>query len=591
MAGCEFNRQLEIDKYIENKEVHGERFARQYLKTNMAHYRAKETGQAVPSWDVYLTDQGLTTTDGEGLLELTGQPLMSHFSGQISSDIKMRVPIEMETVRHANVLAASGADTIFMPEHISENGGIFVRFVTRYKRDSIDPNKYQGSQIDLGKNMSPEEAKNKMRDMMENSHLTQSLQSNTYKDAYAFGTEKARRGDNESLSNQVRHLPIRETTPQHTPVLTDEKVATQNKVYSRNVLGFVVSDVAKVGRSVVAETVTTAIMTGKYLFERERKKTEKKPEETKSPEKIDRFNPLIYKRHTEMRGVKNALVIIRKTDVGVGAIPYLISVLVKELPAPIKAVEKSVRRYEKNVRRKKDKEVRKAKREPEYRRALARSSGETKKDSVKVQPLRSERIEPLRAVKERKVRIKRGREKGIPPGRAAVELLTPIVTEKRRLRKAVEKSMRRHEKRKLRNAKRETKKDSVKVQPLRSDRVEPLKERKRSIQRKERAAVAGLNFAWMVWMLLSTKNESKQTLDPRFRGDDKKRIGNEKEESTPWVLLSIIWYLTAMRESRGAGSRFARQGVQKVYRKKGKKKQHVYTNIIPNQAIIFAYAS
>ena len=85
-----------------------------------------------------------------------------------------------------------GADTIFMPEHVSDSRGIFVRFVTKYKKDSIDPNKYQGSQIDLGKNMLPEEARIKMQNMMESSHPIQSLQSNKYKDAFAFALhEKA----------------------------------------------------------------------------------------------------------------------------------------------------------------------------------------------------------------------------------------------------------------------------------------------------------------------------------------------------------------------------------------------------------------
>ncbi len=607
MAGCEFNRQLEIDKYVENKEIHGERFAREYLKTNMAHYRAKEAGQDVPPWDVHLTEKGLTTADGEGLLELTGQPLTSHFSEQISSDIKMRVPIEMETVRHANALAASGADTIFMPEHISENGGIFVRFVTRYTRDLIDPNKYQGSQIDLGKNMAPEEARIKMQDMIENSHFVHSLQSNTYKDAYAFGTEKVRRGNNDVLSNQVRHVPNRETIAQHTSVLIGEKATRQNRFYSRDPLGFVVNDVAKIGKSVVVETATTAIMTGKYLFERVPKENEKKPEmstnkinrrnnkqEAKFSEKIDRFNLIVHKRHIEMRRAKNALIIIQETGVGVGAIPFLISALVKELPRPIKAVEKSMRRHEKRELRIKNKELRRI------------AKRETKKDSVKVQPLRSERVEPLGAAKERKRRKKRSKENGGPPRRAAAEKLTPIRIKKpmnpegrrfrqlRRVMKSAErilgiKQMPKKEKKlwmalvvaagefnPTNPAKRDQSRQAGPVRPIHETM---RKWSNKKIEDKRREMIAGAQFAWMVWVMLNRANfppvESKSAmLVSERRGVKLIHPSGVEHESSPWVLLSIVWYLTAIRE----------QGMKNYPVKKKRR-------TLPRQGIIFAFAS
>lgn len=50
-----------------------------------------------------------------------------------------------------------------------------------------------------------------------------------------------------------------------------------------------------------------------------------------------------------------------------------------------------------------------------------------------------------------------------------------------------------------------------------------------------------------------------------------------KKESTPWLLLAIIWYLVMIRESSGAGSRSAGQP---------KKKKTIAKN-----GIIFAYAT
>lgn len=242
-----------------------------------------------------------------------------------------------------------------------------------------------------------------------------------------------------------------------------------------------------------------------------------------------------------------------------------------------KAVKKSIERHAKKELRRKNKELRKVKRE-------------TKKDSVKVQPLRSERVEPLRAAKERKARIKRSREIGVKKV-AAAKILTPMEMskpdkqerrEKNRLRRSVEKSVRRHKKKELRRkAKREAKKIPVKVQPLKTERVEPFIERKQSIHRKEREAVVGMVFGWVVWMMLMRRhNETPKNVFIRSHLANLQGAtlrSRENQEETPWILLSIIYYLTAIREQ--AMHNYPVGSINSAQQ------------TLPQYAVIFAYAS
>lgn len=188
MAGCEFNRQLEIDKYLENKEAHGERYAREYLKTNMEHYRAKENGQKVPEWLVRVGEKGLMTADGQSLLELTEKPITSRLADRVSSEIKGRVPVELETLRYANDLARSGAETIIIPEHVTENGRLSVGFVTIYRKDASNPSLYHGSQIALGENVGVSVAREKIKELFK-SEKFELIQSKLHDAAFVLKME------------------------------------------------------------------------------------------------------------------------------------------------------------------------------------------------------------------------------------------------------------------------------------------------------------------------------------------------------------------------------------------------------------------
>lgn len=318
------------------------------------------------------------------------------------------------------------------------------------------------------------------------------------------------------------------------------------------------------------------------------------PIKTRLRQEIFSDGELLRKEHKTRWSARKSLQIIMETGVALHATPVILSRLAEKLPAPVRVVEKSMRRHERKELRIKNYELRKAKRE-------------AKKETAKMQHLKPERVEPFGKGKERKKptlrgkvymeipngsprhtvrervgrkdrrRGKRGSENGVKKVAAASKMIpsTSEKREKKRLRRAVEKSMRRHKKRELRRiARREVKKDSVKVQPLKTERVEPFKERKQSIQRKEREAVAGMVFGWVVWMMLTRKdNETPKNIIIRHRLASQDDVLQNKVE-TPWVLLSIIWYLTAIRE----------QGMHNYPIKKKRR-------TLPKKGVIFAYAS
>lgn len=318
---------------------------------------------------------------------------------------------------------------------------------------------------------------------------------------------------------------------------------------------------------------------GKYMYVSERPKIAAVSDRRNTPEprqaprtSADHMTKLVLRekpplpqfvlkdRHVSMVKKRSEIRFISETRVALGAIPVVLAFLAEQPPREVVAVEKSMRRHEKR-------ELRMENTRPEQNRRgeLRRKKRRTVEHIVKVQQWKTERVEPLRIGKKEKLRIKaekrRNREQNLEKRlpaqgkrekrvkkKTTAEKLTPMGMlkpdkqerrEKKRLRRAVEKSVRRHKKKELRVKnkevrrieKREAKKDSVKVQPLKTESVEP------SIEERIGA----------------------------------KLIHPAGEQSGMWVLLSIIWYLTIIRE----------QGRQTV---KGKRKK-----VIPQQAVIFAF--
>ena len=97
-------------------------------------------------------------------------------------------------------------------------------------------------------------------------------------------------------------------------------------------------------------------------------------------------------------------------------------------------------------------------------------------------------------------------------------------------------------------------------------------------------------FAWALWLLLQavSKNSLKQTrtknknLQTNEKNTSRRKEKLVAKEPVQWVLLSIIWHLAMIRESRGAGSRFT--GHQK------KSRQQKTAILMPRSATIFVFA-
>ena len=119
------------------------------------------------------------------------------------------------------------------------------------------------------------------------------------------------------------------------------------------------------------------------------------------------------------------------------------------------------------------------------------------------------------------------------------------------------------------------------------------------IAEKQKEQTVGFVFAWVAWLITGLPS-LKNTYHEKGEGKGKRRLETEKNqqavnearinnEGEQWILLSIIWYLTAIRESCVAGSRSARQVNQKkVNKKKTKRKQQNF--YIPRSGVLFMYA-
>lgn len=123
---------------------------------------------------------------------------------------------------------------------------------------------------------------------------------------------------------------------------------------------------------------------------------------------------------------------------------------------------------------------------------------------------------------------------------------------------------------------------------------------------KKRMIVLQFSFAWLLYRLSHVEKNLKrpslivtpQDLDTLSVNKDKRQDEGLKkqEEATPWVLLSIIWYLTMIREGGISMSNF-----QYPISNKKQKVNHqskIQTNTapfifipMPQQAVIFAYHS
>ncbi|MBI3343087.1 hypothetical protein HY032_02945, partial [Candidatus Gottesmanbacteria bacterium] len=293
---------------------------------------------------------------------------------------------------------------------------------------------------------------------------------------------------------------------------------------------------------------------------------------------------IIRKEYDARRTARNSLHIVAETRVAVHAVPVVLKRLAEKLPTQVRAVEKSIRRYKKRELRIKKYELRRGKKR------------EIEKDSEKVNPLKTERVEPLRWGKEWKgrkrrtkinremhagnlryaagVRVgrkeqgrqaKRGRENGIKKVAAASKMIPsasesgiPFVFAKenrQRLRRLMRRAQPILE---VKNVSKKEKRLWVAiavavgefVQKEKKPELKRSKLRVEEVTRKpERITIAGVRVGWMLWMLLFGEHGPKNFPLSKKQGEtlNTKNIAKDSE-AAPWILLSIIYYLTAIRE-------------------------------------------
>ena len=183
--GCSWNNQLEKEIFRDNFETHGIDYAKSYLRENIKHWTAKREGRVIPQWEVMVNDQGHFTVGDRVLVDLAMAPITDKNSTFVEEDVKRLVPVEVETLRQGEKMAQHGAKIIYLPEH-SPAG---IRYMTVLTQDPKNPRRYIGTQQDLGKNFSFDQAKIRMS--MSVSHPALKVnQSDRVKDAFVFGVNE-----------------------------------------------------------------------------------------------------------------------------------------------------------------------------------------------------------------------------------------------------------------------------------------------------------------------------------------------------------------------------------------------------------------
>lgn len=225
--GCEWNNPLAKENFNTNLQEHGLEYAKQALRTDIQHWMAKKEGRDVPKWKANVVD-GHLVVENQRLIDLTVAPLTKVVQSPIPDNVKALVPIELETVRQADAFASQGAKKIYMPEHAP--GG--VRFITVYTQDPDNSSSYIGSQIDLGENMTPQQARTRIVTDIQDVEKGELVHSRVQKDAFVFVVHNI----NEKAKPEVTFFTDNPTTNERPtfmiPVVRENNTRVPVKVFS-----------------------------------------------------------------------------------------------------------------------------------------------------------------------------------------------------------------------------------------------------------------------------------------------------------------------------------------------------------------------
>ncbi len=565
MAGCEgcrWNNDLAKKDFLDQVHEHGTGYAKSYLRENIRHWTAKRNGWEIPSWTVVLDNNNHLTIGDQTLIDITEGPINGKNKDLASQELKDIVPIEVETVRQAERLASLGVKVIYLPEH-SPMG---VRFMTIYRQDSENPRKYIGTQKDLGENVSFDQAKIRMQSMLHDQTLS-FAQSDQQKDAFVFGLKHA--------SDANIHWP-RSFEPEKNRVIKKEDL-TEHRIQETH------------------QPKEDPLLLSKYK------------------EEFLSLQEHIQQKHAEMQQTVKKLKFIAETKVAIGATPILLASLSKELPKPIRAVEKSIARHKRKERRrfvvaerKKAKKLRAIKRGGAENRTLY---VKRRKEAIVVHfSLKQEIKKAGFSLKKESLASPQSEKKWTKE----VLLLRRKEKKQKKQRKLLERALVRI----VRKINKLEKRPKVIYKPVlvkqaehRFHLVKPrltdmapkeIRRLERKLRReKKKEAILKFSFAWTLWVLMLSFPRTRESINDIQHSNHGSPIrpaspnrgesgmtNNENifpsQEPAPWILLSIIWYLTMIREG----------GVSTMPINK-------YTNTTNNQmkttiqpqGVIFAYAS
>ncbi|MBI3577345.1 hypothetical protein HY086_04885 [Candidatus Gottesmanbacteria bacterium] len=309
---------------------------------------------------------------------------------------------------------------------------------------------------------------------------------------------------------------------------------------------------------------------------------------------------------------------VRETRVGIGAVPFLIGVLAKELPVPLKAVEKSIARYKKKEAKKLKKEIMEM-RERQNRRSrktiamvrrrseeqiIRKSESNTKRKTKKQLQLLGEM--PLR--KKKKVGSELAKKVIKKTEKVTNRDFVKTRKEKTLFRVLVLWVKRWHPIREIGENK-INRKVSKKTKEL--TQLPIIREQKR----KQQEVTAGFSIAWIVWLLFDLLEKKKTHFKNSFVVENNKNsttIGVDKplvkpaitgeKEDTPegliskgppeWILLTIIWYLAQQKEAGLFGLTATGQNLvlqQKNNKKKPLRKSFSIQAVLAQRGVIYAF--
>lgn len=291
----------------------------------------------------------------------------------------------------------------------------------------------------------------------------------------------------------------------------------------------------------------------------------------------------IEKQKEEIGKKKKGIVFAQKTGIGVGGALFILDSMAGPIMTLTKKEKREIRREKRGAEKRtsegglRKKEIKRADKKLQKNREIKKlRSSEKKRDGYKeTKKLRNkEMVNTITSLKEKKQIVgskeKRKKEK-FDLFVKEVGLLTLFLKITRRYR----------------FEKRRTRKNPERKISLYQ------KEQKNNQRRKENHRIHVMEFtrSWIIFMLLHISSSGKRLFKNKENVILEKRIKKEEKsiyESLPWVLLSIIWHMSAIRE-QGKTTFIPPQKKKNSIKKKSSVRKKRIQRMISGRGIIYAY--